>query len=337
MNFPLFADQPTTLCQNRMQVHSITRETPDVWTLSLFSHVQYDYQPGQFALVNIGAGGDIQRAYTLSSTPGISPFITLTVRRITDGKGSRWLTETLKPGDYLWLSDAQGEFVANTEQPLLLLAAGCGITPVISICRDVLQRSPAQSVVVFYSVRSPLEVIFAEQWQRLAANYPQLTLTLLAEHDAQHGFVAGRLSQDLLQTGVTDLTSRRVMICGPAPYMSLAKSWVKALGVADNHIVTEQFHQPALAVHSEHQLTLSSLTPLRQYRVPVGSTLLAAMEQHHLPVNAACRAGVCGSCKTRVLAGDYATTSQMTLTPDEIEQGYVLACSCQLNGDVTLA
>ncbi|WP_162997540.1 2Fe-2S iron-sulfur cluster-binding protein, partial [Serratia marcescens] len=77
--------------------------------------------------------------------------------------------------------------------------------------------------------------------------------------------------------------------------------------------------------------------PLREFRVPVGSTLLAAMEAHALPVNAACRAGVCGSCKTRILEGDYTTTSTMTLSAEEIAQGYVLACSCQLQGDVTLA
>jgi len=76
---------------------------------------------------------------------------------------------------------------------------------------------------------------------------------------------------------------------------------------------------------------------LGEYRVPIGSTLLAAMEANALPVNAACRAGVCGSCKTRILEGDYTTTSSMTLTPAEIAQGYVLACSCQLQGDVTLA
>ena len=75
----------------------------------------------------------------------------------------------------------------------------------------------------------------------------------------------------------------------------------------------------------------------REFRVPVGSTLLAAMEANALPVNAACRAGVCGSCKTRILEGDYTTTSTMTLSEEEVAQGYVLACSCQLQGDVTLA
>lgn len=337
MSFPIFSDQPTALCQNRMQVHDIHQETPDVWTISLFSHVHYSYQPGQFALVNIGHSGKIQRAYTLSSTPGVSRFITLTVRRIHNGAGSNWLTAEVRPGDYLWLSDAQGEFVNDRQQPLLLLAAGCGVTPVISICRDVLKRTPAQSVAVFYSVRSPQEVIFAAEWQQLKTQYPQLHLTILAEHNAQPGQIAGRLSQDILQTQVPDIRSRQLMICGPAPYMQLAERWAISLGVAAENIVKEQFHAVAATVSEGHQLTLTRLTPLQNYRVPVGSTLLAAMEQHGLPVAAACRAGVCGSCKTRIISGDYETTSRMTLTDADIAEGYVLACRCQLNGDVTLA
>lgn len=336
MNFPLFADQPSLLCPNRMQVHDITQETADVWTLSLLSHVPYDYQPGQFALVNIGQSGKVQRAYSLSSTPELSPFITLTIRRITNGQGSNWLTHEVKIGDYLWLSDPQGNFVCDTDRPLLLLAAGCGITPIMSICRHALHHTPARAVTLFYSVRSPQDVIFTQQWQRLAAHYPQLSLILLAENGAAGDFIAGRLSQDLLQTHVDDLSARQVMICGPAPYMQLAKEWVKALGSADNNIVIEQFHQPVTDSPNDRQLTLTTLTPLAHYSVPVGSTLLAAMEQHKLPINAACRAGVCGSCKTQVARGGYTTTSQMTLTNSEIAQGYVLACSCQLHGDTTL-
>ncbi|CAM3612160.1 NADH oxidoreductase [Rahnella bruchi] len=337
MNFPLFPDQPTALCQNRMQVYSVTQETPDVRTLSLINHDVYPYRPGQFALVNIGQSGDVQRAYTLSSTPGQSRFIQLTVRRIEGGEGSQWLTEQVKSGDYLWLSDAQGEFTCDTAQPLLLLAAGCGITPVMSITRDILAHRPAQSVQVFYSVRSPQDIIFTDEWQQLAARYPQLNLTFLAENDAEPGHIAGRLSQDLLQSRVADIRERRVMICGPAPYMKLAGEWVNGLGVTAADIIKEQFQSTPSEVSADQQLTLTRLTPLQNYRVPVGSALLAAMEQHNLPVAAACRAGVCGSCKTRILSGDYQTTSRMTLTDEEVAQGYVLACSCQLQGDVTLA
>lgn len=94
MTMPVPHAGPTPLCSNRMQVHSITQETPDVWTISLVNHDFYPYQPGQYALVSIANSEETLRAYTISSSPGLSRFITLTVRRLDDGVGSRWLTQT---------------------------------------------------------------------------------------------------------------------------------------------------------------------------------------------------------------------------------------------------
>ncbi len=101
---------PTDQCPWRMQVHHIQQETPDVWTISLLCHDYYPYRAGQYALVSVRHSADTLRAYTLSSTPGVSEYITLTVRRIDDGAGSQWLTRDVKRGDYIWLSDAMGEF-----------------------------------------------------------------------------------------------------------------------------------------------------------------------------------------------------------------------------------
>ncbi len=99
----------------------------------------------------------------------------------------------------------------------------------------------------------------------------------------------------------------------------------------------ERFGPEPEAEAGEQMVTMTIQSPLRQVKVPVGMTLLAAMEANSVPVMAACRAGVCGSCKTRVRSGEYTTTSTMTLTLEEIEQGYVLACSCQIQGNVELA
>lgn len=181
---------PTSQCPWRMQVHHIHQETPDVWTLSLLCHDYYPYRAGQYALVSVRHSAETLRAYTLSSTPGGSEYITLTVRRIDEGAGSQWLTREVKRGDYLWLSDAMGEFTCDdkAEDKFLLLAAGCGVTPIMSMRRWLAKYRPQADVQVIYSVRSPEDVIFAEEWRQ----YP---VTLVAEHHATHGFVAGRLTR----------------------------------------------------------------------------------------------------------------------------------------------
>ncbi|MBU4684204.1 NADH oxidoreductase [Cedecea davisae] len=319
---------PTPLCPYRMQVHHIHQETPDVWTLSLINHDFYPYKAGQYALVSVCNGSETLRAYTLSSTPGLSEFITLTVRRIDGGAGSQWLTGEVKAGDYLWLSEAQGEFSCENivADSYLLMAAGCGVTPIMAMRRWLAKHRPQADVQVIYNVRSPQDVIFADEWR----NYP---VTLVAETNAAHGFISGRLSRELL-AAVPDIAARTVMTCGPAPYMELVEHEVKQLGVTAFY--QEKFFTPASAP-AQSGLKFTTLQPMREFYAPVGSTLLTALESNSVPVNAACRAGVCGCCKTKVISGDYSVTSTMTLTEEEIADGYVLACSCQPQGDLVLA
>lgn len=216
---------PTHQCPWRMQVHHIHQETPDVWTISLLCHDYYPYRAGQYALVSVRNSAETLRAYTLSSTPGVSEYITLTVRRIDEGAGSQWLTRELKRGDYLWLSDAMGEFTCEdkAEDKFLMLAAGCGVTPIMSMRRWLAKYRPQADVQVIYNIRSPQDVIFADEWRQ----YP---VTLVAENNATHGFVAGRLTTELLKS-VPDLATRTVMTCGPAPYMDWVEQEVTALGV----------------------------------------------------------------------------------------------------------
>lgn len=319
---------PTPQCPWRMQVHHIRQETPDVWTLSLLCHDYYPYRAGQYALVSIRNSAEQMRAYTISSTPGVSEYITLTIRRLDGGLGSEWLTRDVKRGDYLWLSDAQGEFTCDNQanDKLLLLAAGCGVTPVMSMRRWLAKYRPQADVQVIFSVRSPQDVIFADEWK----NYP---VTLVAENNATAGFLAGRLTQAILR-GVPDLAARTVMTCGPAPYMDQVKKDVKALGVTQ--FFNEKFFTP-VADAATSGLKFTRLQPAKEFYGPVGTTLLEAFESNKVPVNAACRAGVCGSCKTKVMSGKYSVTSTMTLTAQEIAEGYVLACSCHPESDLVLA
>lgn len=322
---------PHAVCTHRMQVHHIEQETPDVRTLFLISHDGYIYEPGQFALVSIN-NSDTLRAYTLSSAPGQSRFVTLTVRRLADGLGSRWLTEQVRPGQYLWLSDAQGDFTCarRADDRYLFLAAGCGVTPIMSMCRWLAAHRPQADVRVIYSVRSPRDIIFAGAWRELQ---PWLQLTLFAEQRAEGAVLPGRLTREFLAKQVPDIARRRVMACGPAPYMEQVAKDAAALGATQYQ--QEQFHTPASVGEGRLNVTVAHLA--QEFRVQAGVTLLAALESHNVPVNAACRAGVCGSCKTRILRGDYTTSSAMTLSAAEMADGYVLACSCRLEGDVVVA
>ncbi len=96
-----------------------------------------------------------------------------------------------------------------------MMAAGCGVTPIMSMSRWLLAHRPNVHLQVIFNARNPQQVIFATEWQRLTEHYPsQLTLTLVAEFDAETGFLAGRLTPELLKQAVPDLAQRMVMTCG---------------------------------------------------------------------------------------------------------------------------
>lgn len=330
---------PHPLCTHCMQVHHIDQETSDVWTLFLSCSEGYDYEPGQFALVSINNSGTL-RAYTISSTPGISPYVALTVRRLPDGLGSRWLTEQVRPGDEIWLSSAQGDFTCaqHNDKRYLFMAAGCGVTPIISMCRWLEVNRPQTNVQVIYSVRSPDDIIFNEEWRDLQR---WLRLTVFAEQGAEGNILPGRVTREHLAELVADIAQRRVMVCGPVPYMDQVASDTAALGVTLYE--QEQFHVPAIAAEGQQdeagagQLKVTVAHLAQDFHVQTGVTLLEALKSNNVPVMAICNAGFCGSCKTRVLKGEHSVSSTTTLTPEEIAEGYVLACACHLKGDVVVA
>ncbi len=129
---------------------------------------------------------------------------------------------------------------------------------------------------MIYNVRSPEDVIFAEEWR----NYP---VTLVAEHNATHGFVAGRLTRELLQS-VPDLASRTVMTCGPAPIWRRSSRMLPPW--ASPASLREKFFTP-VAEAATSGLKFTKLQPAREFYAPVGTTLLDALESNKVPV-AAC-------------------------------------------------
>lgn len=329
------------LCYNEMQVHSIHQETDDVYTIELIAQDFYLYEPGQYALVSIRNTPNIVRAYTLSSTPGMSRFVTLTVRRIKNGVGSNWITSEIKEGDQIWLSDPMGKFTCTriVSDRYLLVAGGCGVTPIMSMTRWLLKNKPGVDVVVFYSVHSPKDVIFKREWALLKEQFPQLKLFINASVDANDGFIAGRLNSQMLSDLVPNIADYTVLTCGPESYMNDLRAMTESLGIPSERFFLEQFHSSAenCMLDNSKQVTLSITNPVPQtFSVPVGKTLLAALEEHKAPIIAACREGICGSCKTLVVSGDYEVSSNGPLTEDEIKQGYVLACCCQVKGNISV-
>lgn len=230
------------------------------------------------------------------------------------------------------------------ERPLLL-SAGSGITPMWAMLRDELAKRPDADIRFIHSARSPEDVIFAAELAALAATHSGVRHALVLEKVGDEASAAypwvGRLTPEMLKELAPDLLSRHVYLCGPAPYMTAVCTMLAELGLPAAQLHQESFGLPAatsstapVAAGSDHfWLTLKKSG--KKVKILPGQTLLAALEGAGETMMAACRAGMCGACRC-ITEGEIERQSVMTLSPQDLESGVALACSCTASGDISI-
>ena len=231
--------------RNPMRVRARTAETPDTWTLVLepADGRPYHWRPGQFACFKIGDTGE-SRCYTLSSTDGVNDGPAVTVMRKPGGTGSGWMTETVRPGDILAVSDAMGEFTCDesTAKKYLFMATGSGITPVLSMTRWLLVNRPGCDIKVIYTVRSPQHIVARDLWRALAAYRPdELTFLPFAKENPDEDCLTGRLTCERLAELVPDAAEREAYVCASPGFVAASREWCLSLGMPAGHYHTEAF------------------------------------------------------------------------------------------------
>lgn len=323
-----------------VRVVEIRHETPSVRTVVLADAADeagpFDFRPGQFfTLVTEVAGHPVRRAYSASSVPG-APRLELTVKRVPGGRFSTHAHRDLRPGDRLAVRGPSGTFHAPAQAPdhLVLIAAGSGITPMMSMIRTRLSDpEPTGRIDLLYSSRGPEEIVFGDELTRLEKDRPdRLAVThVLTGRD-------GRLDAEGVRRWVTGLSlsgDAHHFVCGPESLMDTVQGVLRSLGVPDGRTHRERFSGGTTALTAE--------TP-REMRikedgnvvgatvVEPGQTLLDAGLAAGLPMPYSCTVGSCGECMARVRDGEVTQPEGTCLTPEQRAAGYVLTCvGCPLS------
>ncbi|WP_028117559.1 flavin reductase family protein [Ferrimonas senticii] len=304
---------------------AVIDETSSIRSFRFRAEQPLEFIAGQFATVLVPLGDRTSaRAYSFSSKPSDSE-LQLTIKRVDGGRVSNHLLDNFNVGDQLEvLPQAAGEFHRDSAgtAPWLLLGAGCGITPLYSMLRDRLSDEPEADIVMMVSAKTADEALFAAPLAELAAKHPNFQLKWLLSASGE------RLSQAAIAKFAAKMTQRSVMICGPQTYMDAAEAYAHALNAAK--VQCEAFTQvknqladlPAAGKQSMH-LAIDGI----ELPILPNQSVLDSLEAGGIPVLAACRAGVCGTCKCKGEKGKFETTSTIGLTEDEIEEGYFLACA----------
>ena len=344
------------------------RETHDVVTLVLQARtpVLFHFKPGQFVTLGVEIGAkSVWRSYTISSSPSRPYTLDVTVKKVTGGLVSNYLVDSFIKGDLLRALPPAGAFnLADFDaDKCLLLSAGSGITPMMSMTAFVADTHTDKSIAFVHSARSGRDIIFEKRLRKLAGAKSGLQLAFVLEEvgppaseqpsasePADIAIREGRLDWPVLISLVPDAMVREVFVCGPEGYMQSVKAMFEKAGFDMSRYHQESFVPPSVmslgsdasavdnkAVSTSEQQSLTVSWGKNQTKVDSGSTVLDAAEDLELPIITACRAGVCGACKCKVVKGEVSSASRMTLTDEEVAAGVVLACASTLHSDAELA
>jgi 3-ketosteroid 9alpha-monooxygenase subunit B len=319
-----------------LRVAQIIEETADAKSLVLdvpaSLREEFAYRSGQFLTIRLECDGEtLQRCYSLASALSVDRQHKVTVKRVRGGRVSNWLNDRVRVGDELAVMRPEGRFTLDaTDTPLLLMAGGSGITPVISILKTTLATT-ARQVTLLYANRDEASVIFRGEIEALRQTHPD-RLRVIHRLDAVHG----QIDEKSVQGIAAETRDASCYVCGPGPFMALVERAAMVAGVAADRIRIERFTSdrteasaPASVVHGAEAPEVVDVE-LRgeHHRIPYvrGKTLLDVARDGGLDAPYSCEEGFCGSCAAHLTEGRVVMDADDALTPDEKRRGMILAC-----------
>ena len=336
----------------------VVPETADsaTFTFRAPSGAWFDYKPGQFLTLDLpvdpakGASGNVQRTYTISSSPSRPLSIGVTVKAQPGSIGTRWMLDHLKPGMKIKAFGPAGVFTLHDHpaKKYLFISAGSGATPMMAMTTWAWDSGEMPDIVFVHSAKTPSDIIFRERLEQMANRVPGLQLRFTVSRPdpfrAWHGYL-GRLNQIMLGLMAPDYLEREVFCCGPDAFMTSVREMLIALGFDMNHFHQESFGAP-LGEESEVPQDVVPEDGVKAEVVFAESnisalcaetdTILAVAKSSGLNIPSGCTFGLCGTCKVKKISGEVHMVHNGGISEEDIEEGYILACCSNPMGRVEI-
>jgi len=366
MGFPVITGAKARFWKGQLRVIGMFRETDTVRTFRLAAEdggpIPFAFQAGQFLNLTVDIDGKrVGRSYTIASPPTRDAYVELTIKREETGHVSKFLHDQMMTGATIAVSAPAGRFIfqprssqanlaagfrgrdvimpTDEEPGVLLVAGGVGITPVMSILRDLTDRCWPGKIDLVFSVRTPVDVIFADELRTLASRHQnvRIHLTFTREIPSDWPGPRGRITRDLLRELVPDLATRPALVCGPDAMANGIREELIAAGVPLNRITLESFTPsasvakdagmtPAEAMAGSEKIQVSFLKSGKTAVLTGNATVLDAAESVGVKIDYQCRSGVCGTCRTRLVSGQVTMEVRDALSDADEAEGYFLPC-----------
>jgi ring-1,2-phenylacetyl-CoA epoxidase subunit PaaE len=331
-----------------LRVTDVRRETPDTVSIAFELpddlRAAYVFEPGQHLTVRMpGPDGDeVRRTYSICS--GLDDGdLRVAVKSLPGGVFGVYANNKLAVGEVLDVMTPAGRFTTALdpahEKRYLGIAAGSGITPVMSLIRSALAREPKSSFTLVYGNRGPSTVIFREALEDLKDRYLGRfqIIHVFSREQQQAPLLNGRIDEDKLRAlakSLLDVLSYdEIFVCGPEPMTMTARDTLVSLGADAAHVHMELFGSQAPAAPRPHRetgdrrritITVNGVTT--DVEGHPDDTVLEAGELAGLDLPYSCRGGVCATCRAKVVEGSVEMDHNYALEPWETDAGFVLTC-----------
>ncbi|RTE54084.1 FAD/NAD(P)-binding oxidoreductase [Arenibacter aquaticus] len=317
------------------------------------------FKPGQHLLFKIKPEGQrhyIQRFYSFSEAPGkdyyrisVKKELALDTReKIPSGKASTLLHEVIREGDILEAKGPMGDFFLNSneQKPIVLIAGGIGITPLLSMVNAIVESKSKQNVIFFFGITNSSDHIFKFHLESLNKENSNIQIFVCYSNPLP----SDQLGLDYDYFGFVDIdfiksklrhTSFDFYVCGPPMMMDYITASLQLEGISDDSIKTESFG-PASVSYSALSDEGSKEKPIVVTFTVSGRTvewgpeynsLEELAEAHDIDIDVGCLFGDCGTCLTEIVAGEVSYNHATMIQPDP---GTCLPCSCKPKGALKL-
>lgn len=337
-------------------IAEVKRETPDSVSIafSIPEALQeaFRFQAGQHLTLRTTFGEEeVRRNYSICSGPG--DVLRIAIKRIEGGYFSIWANEALAAGGTLDVMPPQGRFVLpesdGSARHIAAIAAGAGITPILSMLKQALLHEPNTSFTLVYGNRTPDTIMFREELEDLKDRYlGRFTLlhVLSRNDESSTPLFEGRITADkvkaLSETLLRPADVAHVFLCGPGSMIKETRNTLLAVGFARDRVHHEFFAPGGGAFRKPHETAkappatpskvegtevVAILDGMRHtFTVPTGGHVVDAALAAGVRVPYACKGGMCCTCRAKVVEGQAEMTTNYSLEPWEIERGFILTC-----------
>ncbi|MES2905897.1 MAG: 2Fe-2S iron-sulfur cluster-binding protein [Pseudomonadota bacterium] len=318
--------------------------TPDMENL-------YAYQHGQYITVEVDIDGEkLRRAYSIVS--GLDDGeLRIGVKKTNGGLVSSFLNDNLKIGDTVYVMPPLGRFTAplnvDAQQNHLFIAAGSGITPILSIMSTVLSREPHSRALLIYGNKRQADIMFLETIEQMKNTYlDRLALVhVLSRESGDIEILNGRIDMErvgaILKAMMPAASISHVFMCGPGTMLDEVQNGLGSLGVNPQKIHREIFtpgegrHGTPVTVgkgeRTEGEAEAELILDGRRHQITVkkDETVIEAAHRAGIEAPYSCKGGMCCTCRARVVEGAVEMQTNYSLEPWELEAGFVLTCQAK--------